>query len=588
MAGLSRPSISDPSTELPLRTAGVRNLINQRDFMFVDFAGESSARGPFGKRERVFVHKRFHQKKKQASIDRLRSRFPDENKAKNSQDEAADADEKVKIKRNALIHLRQAYRDSGPLHIPVRPSQTHGDPFSTFAMPMTGKLWMYLQHYRVHIISCSYPFDASQMQVWWVQRAMASPAMLQTCAFRAAEHKALLGSNQGLSPDVIQKSIKDSIYFRLEAIKTLNELLRDPVSPATQSTVLLVSALVGNEAFGANFDVLPAHTKGLTTLVSMMGGLVALDHLMLSTIYQGAIMLAALQNTPPIFPMLAKFRDAIVHEGPIFRDEEEIEYPCDIPSTLSSLGTRFKSAPWHTELHPTMAALVESFRRLIRHFEIGSLFPAVVAPTDNDLFVIIQYEILSTHYTSDEHTYTDKLEPDPESKSDSQRRMRGHSPRPNLSEPLRQALLIYLYIRVSQFQDLPIIRCMVENFRQSLLAPHLEAFHALAPDLLFWLLFIGGMASRGYPSHTWFVGQLADVARGLGLVDWEGQVRPLLGEFFYTDRPGQTGAEDLWSEVILLTSAYRYIAPKPRMVVIEVDGRDRDVSVLEGFSTSLS
>jgi hypothetical protein len=40
------------------------------------------------------------------------------------------------------------------------------------------------------------------------------------------------------------------------------------------------------QSFCANLDVLPAHAKGLTTLVAMVGGLEALDHLMLSTIYQ--------------------------------------------------------------------------------------------------------------------------------------------------------------------------------------------------------------------------------------------------------------------------------------------------------------
>jgi hypothetical protein len=71
--------------------------------------------------------------------------------------------------------------------------------------------------------------------------------MLQTCAFRAAEHRAILQSSQGVSPDVVERSNRDSIGFRIMALKTLNALLRDPVAAATRSTVLLISSLVANE-----------------------------------------------------------------------------------------------------------------------------------------------------------------------------------------------------------------------------------------------------------------------------------------------------------------------------------------------------
>jgi hypothetical protein len=85
------------------------------------------------------------------------------------------------------------------------------------------------------------------MEAWWARHAVASSAVLQTCAWRAAENTALLGSSRGLSSDVIQKSIKDSLYYRLSAIKSINESIQDPVTPATESTVLLVSAQLGNE-----------------------------------------------------------------------------------------------------------------------------------------------------------------------------------------------------------------------------------------------------------------------------------------------------------------------------------------------------
>jgi hypothetical protein len=74
-----------------------------------------------------------------------------------------------------------------------------------------------------------------------------------------------------------------------------------------------------------------------------------------------------------------------------------------------------------------------------------------------------------------------------------------------------------------------------------------------APDLLFWILWMGGLASRGAECRTWFVENLRTVAQQLGLVHWVA-ARIVLGEFFYTDQPGWQGEkvaeEELWRELV--------------------------------------
>jgi hypothetical protein len=327
---------------------------------------------------------------------------------------------------------------------------------------------------------------------------------------------------------------------------------------------------------------LQTHLEGLLTLISLLGGLDALDHMLLSTVYQyvhtpdvyvndpyssnsrGFLIIAALQNTQPLLPMFQKFRHAIIHESQIF-GTEEIEYECQIPADLDhqTLGRRFTTAPWREQLHPVMRGHLEAFRRLIRHFELANRFPwaGIVAPTDNDLFVVLQHDLLSTHFDQDND--------------------------PGLNEPLRLTLIIYLFTRVCDFQNLPMTQVMGETLRECLnpkvaqtvttmdtetlppRQPPLTFLTHAAPDLFFWILFIGGMASQGYSSHAWFVHHLAGVAQALGLKEWLGEVRPLLGEFFYTARNSQGGqpetvGEDLWSEVVVyLSGAYRHIAPRP-------------------------
>lgn len=189
---------------------------------------------------------------------------------------------------------------------------------------------------------------------------------------------------------------------------------------------------------------------------------------------------------------------------------------------LAPLGTRFAiTSNWYNELHFSMKTLVEVFRRIVRHFEIAKLQPNVIMTNDTDLLVLLKHRLVSLSYT---HASND------------------------LNEPLRHSLLIYTYLRMGHFQTFKLMRYMVEALGQSLV-PRLSYFRVTAPDLLFWIVFIGGMASQGYSCHRWFVGNVADMAHRLGLEEWN-KVRAVLGEFFYTDRSGQTLAEDLWNEVL--------------------------------------
>jgi hypothetical protein len=143
--------------------AGIPPTTGQQDFMFVDFQGDGSDGVSFGQRQRVFVQKRFHREKKQASIDRLKSRVPanrvrvlqhgvdkELKKEKESQDAttalAARADSKEPTTRGQVRHRE--------VSLTARPSQRYGDPFSAAAAPMTGKLWMYLHHCRLPLPIC--------------------------------------------------------------------------------------------------------------------------------------------------------------------------------------------------------------------------------------------------------------------------------------------------------------------------------------------------------------------------------------------------------------------------------------------------
>jgi hypothetical protein len=219
--------------------------------------------------------------------------------------------------------------------------------------------------------------------------------------------------------------------------------------------------------------------------------------------------------------MSARWRSEILQELTLFRSTEHLR----VSKSLDALGSRFFAAPWYTALDSTLKTFVQILRRLIIYFETAQQQPSIVLPTDNDLFLVFEHQLLSAVY----ETGTTLLQ-----------------------EPLRLSLLIYLNLRIWHFQAFPFMQFMVEALRRSLV-PAYGHVQSTAPDLLFWILFIGGMASQGYKCHPWLVSRLTDMARRLNLVEWK-EARETLGGFFYTDQPGERGAENLWNEVLLMES----------------------------------
>jgi hypothetical protein len=104
----------------------------------------------------------------------------------------------------------------------------------------------------------------------------------------------------------------------------------------------------------------------------------------------------------------------------------------------------------------------------------------------------------------------------------------------DIHEPLRLAFLIYVNIRIWHFQGIPLTQYPATVLQASLKVAF-AYLHETATDLLFWMLWMGGLASRGAECRTWFVESLRTVARQLGLVHWVA-ARIFLGGFFYTDQ----------------------------------------------------
>jgi hypothetical protein len=191
-----------------------------------------------------------------------------------------------------------------------------------------------------------------------------------------------------------------------------------------------------------------------------------------------------------------------------------------------------------------MTAFLRVAQRLILHYETAQIYPEIIQATDNGPFLIFEHQLLSTSY-SDSRT---ELQYNADPKHELYRR------RPSvLNEPLRLTLIIYLNFRIWHFQCFPFMSHMVSNLQRTL-TPIYDELRSAAPTLLFWILFIGGMASQEYRCHGWFVNGLIELVKPerLDLGGWDDAKAVLEGFFF--PKQAWSGEEldgDLWNEVLL-------------------------------------
>ncbi|KAL5334883.1 hypothetical protein BJX70DRAFT_342097 [Aspergillus crustosus] len=221
--------------------------------------------------------------------------------------------------------------------------------------------------FRHFTIRQSYPLDASRMSVWWWQRAISEPAIQQALLWPAASHQTAMSTLNNVSSHTMRQSVREFFRLRGDTIKTLNSILRKSEAVA-ESTILIVASLRAIEAISASFEGFTAHTKGLEVLIHLVGGLYSIEHMVLSKIYHGDIMRAALTDSKPSLPLIDRWRSGILQETAVFQSNEFLSYLSDKPevfAALSSLGTSFFGSHWYLGLESSMKMFLRVFQRLV-------------------------------------------------------------------------------------------------------------------------------------------------------------------------------------------------------------------------------
>lgn len=194
----------------------------------------------------------------------------------------------------------------------------------------------------------------------------------------------------------------------------------------------------------------------------------------------------------------------------------------DLSTVLPLLGTRFFNSPWSCNICPELISILLSLQEFISYYEYQLFKGSAWQSIGNDYLIILMLRLYKP-VTECSHIA--------------------------FQESLRLSTMVYCMIRIWNSKGLPCLAVLSSNLRQRLDYSYTE-LHLTAPDLLFWILFTGALASQTPPisSHTWFVERLAELADELCLVDWDNAAHLLQGYFF--PRSHDTQAKCLWESVI--------------------------------------
>jgi hypothetical protein len=195
---------------------------------------------------------------------------------------------------------------------------------------------------------------------------------------------------------------------------------------------------------------------------------------------------------------------------------------------FQGLGSRFTSSSWSACLENPFKIAIENLAAVFIHYERYEQQPQyknTIKSGDNDPWMLAQRYLLSLSY---EH-----LGPN------------------DIREPVRQSILAFSMARYCKFTVFPCMDTIATNLKNSLL-PRLKLLRFGAQDLLFWILYVGALASKhAFEAYSWYCAHLSEVSQALGLYDWDG-TRSLLEQFYYIHRPSDKSAEHIWQEVLSL------------------------------------
>lgn len=197
---------------------------------------------------------------------------------------------------------------------------------------------------------------------------------------------------------------------------------------------------------------------------------------------------------------------------------------------LCSLGSRFTDSAWSNEIDQPLRVMIQNFCNFILHYEVDEQrreHEKIVRFEDNNPWNLSQLYLLSL-------SYVDKID---------------------IKEPLRQSILAYSMTRYCKFGAFPCMDIIACNLKHSLV-PRVDVFLSTAPDLCFWIPYVGALTANktsGY--YWWYCTGLARLSSTLDLSAWN-DVKLFLEQFLYIHQNPDKSAERIWQDALSLKPVF--------------------------------
>jgi hypothetical protein len=127
-----------------------------------------------------------------------------------------------------------------------------------------------------------------------------------------------------------------------------------------------------------------------------------------------------------------------------------------------------------------------------------------------------------------------------------------------LESPNQNALIFRLFgdaalAHVTNFICTParrgsVLELMSIRLRASLEVTNIRSFQIAYPEMMLWIIMVGGLLANGTPNHNWFARLLSDscLAAGINKVD---ELRLVLSEFLWSDLYLHPVCKSFWDDV---------------------------------------
>jgi hypothetical protein len=97
---------------------------------------------------------------------------------------------------------------------------------------------------RVYLSISCYPFSATNMTIWWWQKAVDQPALIHVLLGTSALHRARLIMGCDASSLLAQALTRESLRFRHKTVELLRRTIRSPSKASLESMILVVASLI--------------------------------------------------------------------------------------------------------------------------------------------------------------------------------------------------------------------------------------------------------------------------------------------------------------------------------------------------------